>query len=92
MVFGWLAPEWERKCSDCGFTWRVPRAIALRGVRGMAAVTVMGASAGPRRSNTAMGALQSGISDRAELMESFRRCPRCGVDRFTQRPLPRRER
>jgi hypothetical protein len=31
--------------------------------------------------------LQAGIGARAELMESYRLCAKCGVDNFTQRPV-----
>ena len=39
---GLFAREWERTCSECGYTCRVPRSIARRGIRGMSAMTVPG--------------------------------------------------
>jgi hypothetical protein len=37
-----------------------------------------------------VGALGANIEARAELMEGFRVCAKCGADDFTQRPVPRR--
>ena len=34
--------------------------------------------------------LRGGIAARAEVMEGFQICARCGVDHFTQRPVRRR--
>jgi hypothetical protein len=45
--FGFFAREWERTCTECGYSWRVPRSIARRGIRGMSAMTAHGATAGP---------------------------------------------
>jgi hypothetical protein len=88
---GLFAREWERTCSGCGYTWRVPRSIARRGIRGMSAVTVRGSTAGPLRDTRNVGALSASIGARAELMEGFRICAKCGTDDFTQRPCRRRE-
>jgi hypothetical protein len=33
--------------------------------------------------------MRSGIAARADLMEGFQICARCGVDHFTQRPVVR---
>ncbi len=91
MPVGFFAREWERTCRECGYTWRVPRSIARRGIRGMSAVSVMGATRGSWASNASMGGMRSGIAGRAELMEQFRICAKCGVDAFTQRPCRRGE-
>jgi len=45
---------------------------------------------GTARATTAgrgLGALSADIEARAELMEGFRVCAKCGVDNFTQRPV-----
>jgi hypothetical protein len=34
---------------------------------------------------------RGGIQARAELMEGFRTCSKCGADHFTQRPVTRRD-
>jgi predicted nucleic-acid-binding Zn-ribbon protein len=90
---GLFAREWERTCSECGYTWRVPRSIARRGIRGMSAMTVRGATAtpGPMNDTSNLGALSADIEARAELMEGFRVCAKCGADNFTQRPCRRSE-
>ncbi|MGB6584177.1 MAG: hypothetical protein WBF34_40265 [Streptosporangiaceae bacterium] len=89
MLYGFFAREWERTCTECGYTWRVPRSIARRGIRGMSALTVRGSAAGARRSPRGNVDLTVGLAARAETMEGFRICARCGVDHFTQRPLRR---
>jgi predicted nucleic-acid-binding Zn-ribbon protein len=92
MFFGLFAAIYERKCQECGYTWQVPRSIARHRMRGIPAMTVIGASkeggfgqpGGPGLSN-----LHSGIAARAEAMEGYRICSKCGVDSFTQRPVRR---
>ena len=86
---GFFAREWERTCRECGYTWRVPRSIARRGIRGMSAMSAMGATRGAWASNSSLGGMRSEIAGRAELMEQFRICAKCGVDDFTQRPCRR---
>jgi hypothetical protein len=88
---GLFARTWERTCSECGYTWRVPGSIARRGIRGMSAFTVLGATAGPRHDTHNVSGLSADIQARAEQMEGFRVCARCGVDDFTQRPCRRSE-
>ncbi|HEY6295849.1 MAG TPA: hypothetical protein VIX15_09300 [Streptosporangiaceae bacterium] len=88
-----FASEWERTCAACGYSWRVPRAIARGGIRGMSARSL--GSAGPRASPGSFAApggfaaARTSIETRAEQMEGFRRCAKCGADEFTQRPCPR---
>ena len=72
---GLFAREWERTCSECGYTWRVPRSIARRGIRGMSAITVPGGTAGPMHDTRNVGGLSAGIEARAELM-----APKLGGD------------
>jgi hypothetical protein len=92
-VFTWLfAREWERTCAECGYTWRVPRSIARRGIRGLPAKSVWGQARAGRSSPSGMSGFSSDIETRAELMEGFRICAKCGADHFTQRPCPRGER
>jgi predicted nucleic-acid-binding Zn-ribbon protein len=88
---GVFAREWEHTCSECGYTWRVPRSIARRGIRGMSAMTVRGATAGPIRDTHNVSGLSAGIEARADLMEGYRVCTKCGADNFTQRPCRRSE-
>jgi hypothetical protein len=89
-VFSWsLAREWERTCAECGYTWRVPRSIARRGIRGMSAMSVRGSAVGAPSSPRGNTDFTAGLAARAELMEGFRICATCGVDSFTQRPVTR---
>jgi predicted nucleic-acid-binding Zn-ribbon protein len=88
---GLFAREWERTCSECGYTWQVPRSIARRGIRGMSAMTVRGATTGPMHDTSSVSGLSADIQARAEQMEGFRVCAKCGADNFTQRPCRRSE-
>jgi hypothetical protein len=91
MPFRFFAREWERACLECGYTLRVPRAIARRGIRGMSAKSVGGAfaGAGPGRISSNADAVRAGIAVRADLMEGFQTCAKCGADYFTQHPVRR---
>jgi hypothetical protein len=87
MLLGFFAREWERTCAECGYTWRVPRSIARGGIRGMS----MGSNARAARMSPRYGAeYRAGVEARADLMEGFRTCEKCGADHFTQRPVTRR--
>jgi len=55
----------------------------------MSAMTVFGGAAAARRSPSGNVGLRAGLAARAETMEAFRICARCGVDHFTQRPVRR---
>ena len=89
MLAGFFAREWERTCAECGYTWRVPRSIARRGIRGMSAMTMDGNARAARMSPRGGGDYRAGIAARADLMEGFRTCAKCGADHFTQRPVTR---
>lgn len=92
MFFGLFADTYERTCQECGYSWQVPRSIARYRMRGISATTVTGASmegglgqpGGP-----GLSSLHRGIAARAETMEGYRICAKCGVDSFTQRPVRR---
>ena len=86
---GIFAREWERTCTECGYTWRVPRSIARRGIGGMSATTVHGSAAGIRSNPRGATDFTASVAARAETMEGFRICARCGIDSFTQRPVTR---
>jgi predicted nucleic-acid-binding Zn-ribbon protein len=89
---GLFAREWERTCSECGYTWRVPRSIARRGIRGMSAVSFTGRTAAASWSSPiGTSRIRADIEARAEQMEGFRICAKCGADNFTQRPCRRSE-
>jgi hypothetical protein len=86
---GLFAREWERTCAECGYTWRVPRSIARRGIRGISAMTALGMISAGRRNPRGFSDFTAGIEARAEQMEGFRTCAKCGADDFTQRPVSR---
>jgi hypothetical protein len=89
VITGLFAREWERTCSECGYTWRVPRSIARRGIRGLSATTVRGGMEQAWSNPRGNVELTAGLAARAETMEAFRLCATCGVDSFTQRPVTR---
>jgi hypothetical protein len=89
-MMGLRAAEYERTCAECGYTWRVPRSIARRGIRGMSAMTFMGATSERGfglPGGQGLNRLAGDIAARAETMEGFRICSKCGIDKFTQRPV-----
>jgi predicted nucleic-acid-binding Zn-ribbon protein len=86
MFFGLFADTYERTCQECGYSWQVPRSIARHRIRGISAMTVTGASEG---GGHGLSNLHSGIAARAETMEGYRICAKCGVESFTQRPVRR---
>jgi hypothetical protein len=94
VALGLFAREWERTCAECGYTWRVPRSIARRGIRGISGMGMSGLDVGhmaqAARSNPRGSDFSAGVQARAEQMEGFRTCAKCGADDFTQRPVPRR--
>jgi len=92
MRIGLFAREYERSCQECGYSWRLPRSIARRGIHGIASIGVMGAARERgfgQPGGSGLADLQSSIASRAELMEGYRICAKCGVDNFTQRPVHR---
>ena len=87
MAFG-FAREYIRTCKECGYSWRVPRAVARQSGRGMSSMTALNNMGSPRI-NGGRANLEAAISSRSDQMEAFRICARCGVDAFTQRPARR---
>jgi hypothetical protein len=86
-MFG-FAREYIRTCKECGYSWRVPRAIAHQSGRGKSTTAVLN---NMRNSRIPGGraSLEAAISSQSDTMEGFRICARCGVDAFTQRPARR---
>jgi rubredoxin len=72
-----LHRRYERRCNACGHVWEVPRGLAGMSPPSMAPVDESDRGAG--------------FGDRAEsaleTYEAAQRCPLCGLDDFTQRPL-----
>jgi predicted nucleic-acid-binding Zn-ribbon protein len=83
-----FARQYERTCKECGYSWLVPRSIARRTWRGISAISVSGATRGAASVRTSAD-LSAGIGARADEMESYRICAKCGVDDFSQQPAPK---
>jgi predicted RNA-binding Zn-ribbon protein involved in translation (DUF1610 family) len=79
MRIPWLAREYERKCDECGFTWRVPRWAVHPPTQGL-----------PIASRFSVGSPDGVVAANAELAEEvavFRRCPECASAHYKQRPI-----
>ena len=86
MRLPWQPREYERRCAECEYTWRVPRSAARRRVGSISLFSV----ARPRTSSVDRAELRrevNAISAANQPAEVFRHCPRCGVAHFTQRAL-----
>jgi hypothetical protein len=88
MALGYFAREYIRTCRECGYSWRVPRAIAHQAGRGMSAITLRG-SIGSAQQPGRIDGIAAAVGARADQIEAFRICARCGVDNFAQRPARR---
>lgn len=85
MRLPWQAAEYARTCAECGYTWRVPRSAARRRFRSISAFNVAGSGAMIDRAELRNEV--NSISAQNQPAETFRHCPQCGADHFTQRPL-----
>jgi predicted nucleic-acid-binding Zn-ribbon protein len=84
MHLPWSAQQYERTCADCGYSWRVPREFARKRV-----LSVYGATSGIRGRGSGPAAkadLQAGYAV-AERAASFRTCPKCSSEQYSQRPV-----
>jgi hypothetical protein len=76
----WLTQEYERTCDDCGYVWRVPKAIAHPHMQGLPIVK------GPEVAARA-DAVVAANAELAERAASFRCCPKCESDHYKQRSI-----
>jgi predicted nucleic-acid-binding Zn-ribbon protein len=76
---------YQRTCKDCGYHWTVTRAQARIKVRAPS----LGLR-GPLTAGSSMQAIEAAEEGQIELREQFRRCPKCGVDLFSERPVTKR--
>jgi DNA-directed RNA polymerase subunit M/transcription elongation factor TFIIS len=84
MRFPWQPRVYARACAECGYTWRVPRWAAQRRVRSISMISVAS------RTTIDRGELTREIESASAANQSadtFRHCPECGADHFTQRAL-----
>jgi hypothetical protein len=83
MRIQWRAREYERTCDDCGYVWRVPKAVArprLQDPEGR------GRGGGPSGQGFMEGVIEANaaLSERAA---ASRRCPKCESDHYKQRTI-----
>jgi hypothetical protein len=94
------AQQYERTCTECGCTWRVPRQFARRHMQGIstfhinagsrATESLPGVYGGPSGSGFDKAELDREIQSNMEIgeqTEAFRRCPDCGSEHYSQRPV-----
>jgi hypothetical protein len=83
MRLPWQAREFERTCTECGYTWRVPRSAARRR-RGISAF-----SEAPRGTySVADSDPEIAASEAASAVDAaYAHCPRCDSERYTQQPV-----
>jgi len=80
-----LARQFERTCSDCGYSWRVAREFARKGI-----IPIQGATSGIRGGRAAARPEATGLRAGralAERVERLRICPKCGAKAYVQRPV-----
>ena len=85
-----LAAEYERTCADCGYAWRVPRAFRRRKVKSISAFSVGDPGRYPARGGIDRAELNAEVQSimaLGEQADAFRRCPKCGSEHHTQRPV-----
>jgi DNA-directed RNA polymerase subunit M/transcription elongation factor TFIIS len=86
MRLPWQPSEYVRTCTECGHSWQVPRWAARRRVG-----AISGRRVTYRGMNLDRAAVQSqvdAIEARNQQADTFRVCPHCGAETFTQRRGP----
>ncbi len=81
MRLPWRPAEYVRTCTQCGNTWRVPRWAARRRV-GTVSVRRM-VSGGWTEMQSQVDAAEA----RNQQADTFRVCPHCGAETFSQQPV-----
>jgi predicted nucleic-acid-binding Zn-ribbon protein len=69
---------YQRTCKHCGYHWTVTRAQAQLTVRQ------------PMDRRMRVRAREAAVGAQLELVEAFRRCAKCGGNRFSERPVTKR--
>jgi DNA-directed RNA polymerase subunit M/transcription elongation factor TFIIS len=75
MRLPWQPTEYVRTCTECGYTWQVPRWAARRRVGTITAWTQRVQSYNEQLAP---------IEQRNQQADAFRICPHCGAETFTQ--------
>lgn len=84
-----LHRAYERTCRSCGYTWTVTRRQAQLHVTRSRSASRPGGPQTYYLENAIEGA-EADEAGQVALAEQFRRCARCGLDEFDQRPARRR--
>ena len=96
MHLTWPARQYERTCADCGYSWRVPRYFARRhGISyfligqggGGFKSGLAGRAGGPAIDEAELNREIQSSAEMDERTESFRKCPKCGSEHYSQRPV-----
>lgn len=96
MHLPWPARQYERTCADCGYSWRVPRYFARRhGISyfligqggGGFKSGLAGRAGGPAIDEAELNREIQSSAKMDERAESFRECPKCGSEQYSQRPV-----
>jgi hypothetical protein len=87
MRLPWLAQQYERTCADCGCTWQVPWQLARRRVQSISGFRVTSRGWQTAADRAELNAEVQASTEIGEQWEAFRTCPKCGSERYSQRPL-----
>jgi hypothetical protein len=79
MRLRWQRSGYARTCTVCGYTWQVPRWAARRRVG-----TITAAKQRVQSYNEQLAP----IEQRNQQADTFRVCPHCGAETFTQQRVP----
>jgi hypothetical protein len=86
MHLPWLAQQYERTCAECGGAWRVPRYFARGRVQSIFSFFLGSSPRGGFDQAEFDREVQSSV-EIAEQAESFRKCPECGSEHYSQHPV-----
>jgi predicted nucleic-acid-binding Zn-ribbon protein len=79
----WQAKEYVRTCTNCGYTWRVPRSAARKRMR---SISMFSTASRTRIDRAELDREVGSISAENQVTEAFRHCPRCDAEQFEQHP------